>query len=406
MNFMQRKLRAGVILSSAEESGGGFVQSANIARLLRPEPADLYSVEYVALDQRDADALGRAGVPVTLAFGTGKLRAAVESSIARSRALRAIARRTVEMLPRRSGSLDGLAKSRSYDLLVLTSPSRHARSIVKTPFIFTLWDLCHRDHPEFPEIAGDGSFKWREELFHYALSQSSAFIVDSEQLARRAAALYGVDEHRAVIVPYLPSQELLQQPLAPGAEAERLKTKYGLQRPFLFYPAQFWPHKNHAYILRAILLLKEAHNCAVDAVFSGSDKGNLENLKALANRMGIGDQIKFPGFVPTTEIALFYRHALALVMPTYFGPTNIPPLEARALGCRVIYSDEPGFREFCGDDTFYCNLSSPESLVDCVLKAMETPRPAATPPASEELGRANLRRTMNALASKLSSWRF
>ena len=36
-------------------------------------------------------------------------------------------------------------------------------------------------------------------------------------------------------------------------------------------------------------------------------------------------------------------------MPTFFGPTNIPLLEAWALGCPVLTSDIPGVREQMGD---------------------------------------------------------
>lgn len=41
----------------------------------------------------------------------------------------------------------------------------------------------------------------------------------------------------------------------------------------------------------------------------------------------------------------FYRRARRMVMPTYFGPTNIPPLEANALGCPVAVSKVYGMPE-------------------------------------------------------------
>jgi glycosyltransferase involved in cell wall biosynthesis len=41
----------------------------------------------------------------------------------------------------------------------------------------------------------------------------------------------------------------------------------------------------------------------------------------------------------------FYSHALALVMTTFFGPTNIPVLEAWAASCPVITPNIRGIRE-------------------------------------------------------------
>jgi glycosyltransferase involved in cell wall biosynthesis len=69
----------------------------------------------------------------------------------------------------------------------------------------------------------------------------------------------------------------------------------------------------------------------------------------MAERCGVADQIHVLGFVNDDELAALYAGARALVMPTFFGPTNIPLLEAWALGCPVLTSDIPGVREQMGD---------------------------------------------------------
>jgi glycosyltransferase involved in cell wall biosynthesis len=51
-------------------------------------------------------------------------------------------------------------------------------------------------------------------------------------------------------------------------------------------------------------------------------------------------------------------------MPTYSGPTNLPPLEAVTLGCPVIYSDLPEFREQMGEAALYCDLTDVSSLAN------------------------------------------
>ena len=68
-----------------------------------------------------------------------------------------------------------------------------------------------------------------------------------------------------------------------------------------------------------------------------------------------------------------YQGALALTMPTYFGPTNIPPLEAFALGCPVCYSDLPAFRSQVGDAAFFMDLADPDSLADILLDLYKQP---------------------------------
>ena len=54
-------------------------------------------------------------------------------------------------------------------------------------------------------------------------------------------------------------------------------------------------------------------------------------------------------------------------MPTYLGPTNIPPLEAFAYETPVCYSDMPFFREQVGESVFFMDLRDPSSLVKNIL---------------------------------------
>ena len=73
------------------------------------------------------------------------------------------------------------------------------------------------------------------------------------------------------------------------------------------------------------------------------------------------------GFAPNNEIPFLYKQSLALVMPTYLGPTNIPPLEAFFYETPVCYSDTPFFRESMTDSVFFMDLRDPNSLVRKLL---------------------------------------
>ena len=51
----------------------------------------------------------------------------------------------------------------------------------------------------------------------------------------------------------------------------------------------------------------------------------------------------------TTTMSCLYAGATGVVLPTFFGPTNIPVIEAWAMGVPVLTSDIRGIREQCGD---------------------------------------------------------
>jgi glycosyltransferase involved in cell wall biosynthesis len=63
-----------------------------------------------------------------------------------------------------------------------------------------------------------------------------------------------------------------------------------------------------------------------------------------------------------------YRAARALVMPTFFGPTNIPQLEAFALGCPVATSRIYGIPEQVGDAALLFDPSSVDEIYDAIEK--------------------------------------
>jgi glycosyltransferase involved in cell wall biosynthesis len=83
-----------------------------------------------------------------------------------------------------------------------------------------------------------------------------------------------------------------------------------------------------------------------------------------ARRLGVHDQVRYLGFIPDHDMSALYREAVGLVMPTFFGPTNIPVLEAFALGCPVVTSDIRGIREQTNGGAILVNPRDPEAIAD------------------------------------------
>ena len=93
-----------------------------------------------------------------------------------------------------------------------------------------------------------------------------------------------------------------------------------------------------------VLLLKvfqvvcqQDKNCRL--VLTGSDKGNLDYVRKVANELGILERIEFRGFVSSSELAELMMGAHCLIFPSQLGPSNMPPLEAASLGTPVLISN-------------------------------------------------------------------
>lgn len=268
-------------------------------------------------------------------------------------------------------NVDRVLKGHNIDLLYFLNPSDLALATERFNYIFTVWDLSFLDFMEFPEVYAGREFERRDRLYHRALRRAVGVVTDSDATGKRIAQRYGVDEKRIAPVPFLPVDPAGMTKDDHGKDRIDIAKKHGIKNRYIFYPAQFWPHKNHVYILEGLMLLKEKYKTPISAVFAGSDKGNLSFVLKKAEEFGIADQIHYIGFADDKDMPHLYRQALALVMPTYFGPTNIPPLEAFAAGCPVLYSDLPRLREDVEGAAILLDLTDPDSMCRGLLKIIQ-----------------------------------
>lgn len=249
---------------------------------------------------------------------------------------------------------------KNIDIIYFLTPSSKPELLNNIPYIMTVWDLCHRDYNEFPEVRNNNEFENRENRYNILLKKAVKVIADSELGKKNICYRYGIDYNRVEVLKFLPRS-------IDETFYIDIKKKYKLKNDYIYYPAQFWAHKNHIYILKALKILKENYHICIDAIFSGTDYGNLEYIMEKSIEYNINNQVHYIGFVDDNEVPSLYRQSIALVMPTYFGPTNIPPLEAFYLNVPVCYSDLDGLRNQVGDAAFLMDLKTPQSLVDHLI---------------------------------------
>lgn len=264
------------------------------------------------------------------------------------------------------------------------------------PFSTIMWDLGHRDVPYFPELSERGEWTNREQLYRQSLPRAS-LVVTGTAVGRDAVEFYyRVRSHRILLLP-------LPTPRDATALAEKPSPRRPAWmpqgRPALLYPAQFWAHKNHASLIRALAVLRDVHGSPFNLVLPGSDKGNLAHVRRLVAEHRLEASVHIPGFVPRDELLAAYRFADALVFPSFLGPDNLPPLEAFAMGCPVIAADAPGAREQLDDAALLVDPADSAAFAAEIHRVVTTPRLRAT---LIDRGRLRARtRTSDQFATKL-----
>lgn len=82
--------------------------------------------------------------------------------------------------------------------------------------------------------------------------------------------------------------------------------------------------------------------------------------------------IHFLPYLPQDKLLQYYHKAKVHVLPSWFETTGLSSLEAAAMGCNIVITNKGDTREYFGDDAFYCDPSSPESVFTAVETAIHS----------------------------------
>ncbi len=268
-------------------------------------------------------------------------------------------------------------EARGVDLLVFTNENDLA-FLTGIPYVVAIHDLQHRLHPEYEEVSADGEAERREYRVGNCVRDATLVLVDSEVGREDMIEFYGpegVSAEAVLALPFLPADYL--DATVSAEDRALVRETYDLPARYLFYPAQFAPSKNHVRIVEAIGALNDG-GLPVHLVLAGTHSGALRErtyaeVLATAGRLGVPGLIHDVGYVPDEAMPALYAEAYALVMPTFFGPTNIPILEAWRVGCPVITSDIRGVRDQAGEAALLVDPESVESIAEGIKRLVEDP---------------------------------
>lgn len=352
----RRPIRLAILFDVKNTGGGGYQQALNSVLLVKKLSSDLVNPIFFTHELENIDFLG-------------------EHNIEAQYISRTLIRRVLSVFrqlithPRilnwwsRVFGLNYFEKklvNNKIDLAYFLSSTPIACELEQINYMTTVWDLSHRDFVEFPEVSNGRIFERREKTYRALLPKATAIIADSALGKENIIRRYGIDENRIYIMPFSAANVIMES--KNHIDNVNIQDKYQLKTPYVYYPAQFWSHKNHVYLLQGLKFLENEFNKKISVIFTGRDKGNLKYVQKISDELKLTERVRFAGFVSDNELETLYKQSLALVMPTYFGPTNIPPLEAFTLGVPVLYSNIEGLVDQVGDAAMLIDLDDPMSM--------------------------------------------
>jgi glycosyltransferase involved in cell wall biosynthesis len=238
------------------------------------------------------------------------------------------------------------------------------------PFVYTLHDL--QEH-YYPENFSRWQRIWRSQVHSCLLRQARRVICESRNVKADIIRFFGVPAARAVVIAAPPLRQASIDEA--GVDLPAVQARLGLPEKFLFYPAQFWPHKNH---LRLIEAFREVviEIPGLKLVLTGKKRDEYESVMQVVEKFGLSEQVYHLGYVAQADLQAIYRLATALVMPSLFESVSIPIYEAFQVGTPVAASGILAIPEQVGDAGLLFDPTSVSSIRQAILDIVRDPQAA------------------------------
>lgn len=210
---------------------------------------------------------------------------------------------------------------------------------LQAPEIVVLWDLAHH---HVSGIFGPDMAETTDVLFASRVDRAAAVVCAAETVRRvDLLRLYPDAADRMRVIP-LAIPEDMKPPTA--EEKDRLRRRFRLHRPFLFYPAALRNHKNHRTLIEALHQLRNCYGFDLDLVCTGKGDVPPEVAEAVT-RLELEGKVRFLGLVQRKDLAGLYSLAAATVIPSLHEGFGLPVLETLACGGLLTCSNLPSFRD-------------------------------------------------------------
>ena len=223
--------------------------------------------------------------------------------------------------------------------------------------------------PDFQERLFPEFFSFKERIFrriknYYLVRHSTIIIVSSKTIYDQFIKFYGNKFiHKVRILRFVP------RPFLPKKNIRKIKKK--LPRKFFYLPNQFWIHKNHFVVLRALNYLKKK-NIEVFVVSTGHtyDRRWPNYFNSIQNyilKNKLEDNFIILGNINKKFVNYIYYLSLAVINPSFYEGLSTSVEEAKLINKRVILSNIATHREQANINCSFFNPDDYKKLAKIML---------------------------------------
>ena len=248
---------------------------------------------------------------------------------------------------------------------VLFAGTRIERDI-GIPQICWIPDFQHVHQPDFFSVEERQN---RDQQFAQIMAEADRVFVSNQCSYDDAVQLYPESQQKLALLAF--SMYLGRD--WRRVDAQRVLLKYELPKKFLLFPCQFWKHKNHATVFRAIHLLRKRGIDDAVLVCTGFPHdyrfpNYAAELREFLTTHGLEAAVRVLGLLPRHDQVQLMRAAAAIVQSSLFEGRSAVLEECESLGKLVFASDIPMHREQLTERVHLFTPTSAEELADLLAQ--------------------------------------
>lgn len=253
----------------------------------------------------------------------------------------------------------GLALRTFRDKLDVLFIPAHTLPIIRKPglkTVVTVHDLGSEYLPSLHQLKQRAYLSFMQK---YQLKTASKIIAVSNATKKDLIKRIGINPKKIKVV-YEGFNRKLFRPVKDDTEVNSLI-------PYFLFVGTVQPRKNLERVIKAFAKIKDKK-----LVIAGSKGWMSDEIYELPKKLGIGDRVKFLGYVPDEKLPALYSNAEALVFPSLFEGFGLPILEAQACGCPVITSNVSSMPEVAGKGAIFVDPYNVDSIVNAMIRVQVT----------------------------------
>jgi glycosyltransferase involved in cell wall biosynthesis len=215
---------------------------------------------------------------------------------------------------------------------------------------------------------------------NYAARNATHLIAVSESTKKDLVEKVGVASEKITVIYEGVNHGIFRQQFIDSPKAnrrlqanlaiEQLRRKYGIDGDYLLFVGTVQPRKNLARLIDAFSLLT-SHFPLLNLVIVGKKGWLSDEVYAAPQKFGVGERVKFLGYVPTEDIVSLMNGAKAFVFPSLYEGFGLVVLEAMACGCPVVASNISSLPEVVEDAGILVDPYRVEDIARGVKEVLE-----------------------------------